>query len=154
MPGYGVLAEDEGRGLLPWSWAEERLAASRGYWIATVRPDGRPHVMPVWGIWLDGAFWFGSSGGSRKVRNLAAQPRCVVTIESTYEPVVVEGIAEQVTDGDVLGRVLTAYNAKYGVTMEAGADPYFVVRPKVAFAFIDSEEDFAGSATRWSFAEA
>jgi pyridoxamine 5'-phosphate oxidase-like protein len=51
MPGYGTKSPTEGRGLLPWSWAEERLAQSHDYWVATVQPDGRPHLMPVWGVW-------------------------------------------------------------------------------------------------------
>ena len=55
MPGYGVLPADQGSGLLPWAEAERRLTASHDFWCATVRPDGRPHVMPVWGVWLDGA---------------------------------------------------------------------------------------------------
>ena len=52
MPGYGVLPATEGSGLMPWAEAERRLTASHDYWCATVRPDGRPHVMPVWGVWL------------------------------------------------------------------------------------------------------
>src|SRR5262249_17191311 len=54
MPGYGTLPAGEGGGLLPWSWAEERLARSHDYWLATVTPDGAPHLMPVWAVWLDG----------------------------------------------------------------------------------------------------
>ena len=65
MPGYGIVGPDEGRGLLPWSWAEERLIASHDYWVATVWPDGRPHVMPVWGIWHDESVWFSSSAHGR-----------------------------------------------------------------------------------------
>jgi len=79
MPGYGIVGPTQGSGLLPWSWAEERLTASRNYWVASSWPDGRPHAMPVWGIWHDGALWFSSSRQSRKARNLAADPRCVVT---------------------------------------------------------------------------
>jgi len=52
MPGYGLLDAAQGAGLLPWSWAVERLQRSHDYWVATVRPDGRPHVMPVWGVWM------------------------------------------------------------------------------------------------------
>jgi hypothetical protein len=51
MPGYGVLPPDEGAGLLPWEWAERRLAASQNHWCASVRTDGRPHAMPSWGVW-------------------------------------------------------------------------------------------------------
>src|SRR5690606_25787423 len=65
MPGYDIAGEGEGT-LLPWSWAEERLVKSHDYWLTTVRPDGRPHVMPVWGVWLDRTLWWSSSRGSRK----------------------------------------------------------------------------------------
>ena len=65
MAEYGLLDEHSGTGLLPWSWAAERLAQSRNYYVATARPDGRPHAMPVWGIWLDDVFYFSTATGSR-----------------------------------------------------------------------------------------
>lgn len=60
MPGYGILGPDQGSGLLSWAWAQQRLSESRNYWVCTVRPDGRPHVMPVWGVWDAGELWFSS----------------------------------------------------------------------------------------------
>ncbi|HLY82411.1 MAG TPA: pyridoxamine 5'-phosphate oxidase family protein, partial [Acidimicrobiales bacterium] len=81
MPGYGIVGPDQGTGLLPWSWANERLTASHDYWLATVRPDGRPHVMPVWGVWQDGHIWFSSSGASRKTQNLAVNRRAAITTD-------------------------------------------------------------------------
>lgn len=54
MPGYGTLPEGEGDGLLPWSWAEERLVRSHDFWLATVTPDGAPHLMPAWAVWQEG----------------------------------------------------------------------------------------------------
>jgi len=42
-------------GLKPWSWALERLEKSHNYWIATARPESRPHLMLVWGIWWQDA---------------------------------------------------------------------------------------------------
>src|SRR5437870_13479915 len=93
MPGYGIVGPDEGTGLLPWSWAEEQLSTSRNFWLATRWPDGRPHVMPVWAIWHGGALWFSSSKQSRKARNLAADPRRVLTTEDSQNPVIVEGAA-------------------------------------------------------------
>src|SRR5918997_299233 len=111
MPGYGIASSDEG--LLPWPWAEERLRTSRSYWLATTWPDGRPHVMPVWCLWDDGALWFSSAVGSRKIRNLRADPRCVVTTEDPVRPVVVQGRATFVTDEARLGRVIELENAKY-----------------------------------------
>src|ERR1035438_8821519 len=64
MPGYGIAGPEEGSGLLHWSWAAERLTAARNYWVTSVWPDGRPHVMPVWGMWDDSTLWFTSSAGS------------------------------------------------------------------------------------------
>ncbi|MDQ1393919.1 MAG: hypothetical protein QOF30_2896, partial [Acidimicrobiaceae bacterium] len=78
MPGYGMLPAHEGTGLLPWTWAEQRLRDSHDYWLASVWPDGRPRVMPVWAVWLDGCLWISSSRQSRKARNLQANPDCVM----------------------------------------------------------------------------
>jgi Pyridoxamine 5'-phosphate oxidase len=81
--------------LLPWSWAEQRLVAARTYWIATTRPDGRPHCRPVWGVWLADGFWF--STGSLARHNLAANPQITVHLESGDQVVIVEGVAAAVT---------------------------------------------------------
>ena len=97
-PEYGILGPKQGKGLLPWNWATGRLAQSRGYWLATTRPDGRPHMAVVWGVWLHGRFYFFTGTDSRKARNLAANPRCVVCPEDTDEAVIVEGVAEEVRD--------------------------------------------------------
>ena len=77
--GYGIPATDEG--LLPWSWAEEKLAAARNYWVATASADGRPHAMPVWAVWIDGALYFGTGATTRTARNLAANPRLAVHLD-------------------------------------------------------------------------
>lgn len=151
MPGYAIAGPDEGRGLLPWSWAEERLTASRNYWVATVRPDGAPHCMPVWGVWTGEDFGFSTGERSRKARNLAADARCVVTSERADEAVIVEGRAERARDGAWLRRVAEAYEAKYAWKIEDDQGPLYRVRPRVAFGFIEAEEDFPTSATRWVF---
>src|SRR5436190_21807992 len=114
MPGYGILPETEGTGLLSWSWAVERLTASHDYWLATGDAGGDPHVMPVWGVWLDGALWFSSSRQSRKARNLAARPRCTLTTDNALSPVVIEGEAERIIDRNDIARFNDAVNAKYG----------------------------------------
>jgi hypothetical protein len=112
MPGYGILGPTEGTGLLPWWWATERLTSSHDYWLATTWPDGRPHVMPVWGVWLDDALWFSSSRGSRKIDNLRHDPRCVATTDDARDPVVVEGRGEIATDRPRIAAFLDASNAK------------------------------------------
>jgi nitroimidazol reductase NimA-like FMN-containing flavoprotein (pyridoxamine 5'-phosphate oxidase superfamily) len=151
MPGYALLDENDGSGLLPWSWATERLTAAHNYWIATTRPGGRPHAMAVWGVWLDDRFYFSTGRESRKARNLSVDPRCVVCTERADEAVVVEGLASEVRDSAVLRRVVEVYNAKYQWDMEPTQEAFYEVRPEVAFAFIEHAADFPGSATRWTF---
>src|SRR5215210_965352 len=79
------------RGLVPWEWAVEQLEVPRNYWLATTRADGSPHVMPLWGAWLDGVLYFDAHPDSQKVRNLRHQPRGVVHLESGGEVVIFEG---------------------------------------------------------------
>lgn len=149
MPGYGILGADEGAGLLPWAWAEERLTASRNYWIASVWPDGRPHLMPVWGVWDGEALWFSSSNGSRKARNLAADPRCVASVEDANEPVVLEGRAQIVRERDAIERVAGLMDAKYGGITAGFLAANATIRLRPAWAFGISHDDFTGSPTRW-----
>jgi hypothetical protein len=106
MPGYGVSGPEHGTGLLHWSWAAERLTAARNYWVGSVWPDGRPHTMPVWGMWDDSTLWFTSATDSRKVKNLRHDPRCCVTTEDASDPVIIEGVARFVTDTPTLQRVV------------------------------------------------
>ncbi len=151
MPrGYAIAADREG--LLPWSWAEERLTAARNYWLATTRPDGRPHVMPVWGLWLEGTLYFSTARYSRKARNLAARPDAVAHLESGDEAVILEGAVHEVTDAARLARFIDAYEAKYRFRPEPHdvANAVYALRPRVAFAW--REQDFPVSATRWRFA--
>ena len=154
MPGYGIAGPNAGTGLLPWRWAEEKLLASHEYWIVSVRPDGGPHAMPVWGVWDEGALYFSSGGRSRKVRNLSADPRCVVTIADTTDPVVLEGTAEIVVDPAALARMIALLNAKYstgyGVDfLDPAVNASVRVRPDLGFGLV--QDDFSGSPTRWRF---
>ena len=152
MPGYGV--EDGPEGLLDWGEAVRRMGASRNFWLATTRRDGRPHVMPVWAVWLDDALWFSSSLRSRKIRNLRAEPRCTLTTEDAEHPVVVDGVAEVVLDRGRTGAFLAASNAKYQVDYGIEfLDPAVNATVRVApvWAFALDEERFTGSPTRWHF---
>jgi hypothetical protein len=105
MPGYGISPANAEGDLLPWSWAVQRLEQARNYWVASSGPDGSPHLAAVWGVWVDDAFHFSTGGRSRKARNLATDPRCVVSPEQAEEAVVLEGVAEPVTGQGDLARV-------------------------------------------------
>ena len=109
MSDYGVPADSTDA--LPWMWAQQRLVANKNYWVVTVSASGRPHALPVWGVWLPETdrFWFFCSPNARKARNIAENPQCVVTVDDTVECISVEGrarIAETSADADAIDRAL------------------------------------------------
>jgi hypothetical protein len=157
-PGYGFPKGT--KGLLPWSWAEQRLKKSHNYWITTVKPavgkhEAAPHTMVVWGLWQDGRFLFSTGSGSQKTRNLARNARCIVCTEDAQEAVIVEGIAE-IADLAARKKFLAPCERKYKFDMSKMKDdilsmkePVFAVRPKVVFALW--EKHFQAKSTRWKF---
>jgi len=148
MPGYGL--PEHNRGLLPWKWAEERLTKSHNYWISTVRPDGRPHTMVVWGLWLANLFYFSTGRDSRKSHNLKANPHCVVCNELAHEAVIVEGVAREVREAALRKRFFRLYERKYDFDMAPyQQEPIWAVRPVKVFAF--DEKLTLNRATRWRF---
>jgi Pyridoxamine 5'-phosphate oxidase len=145
MPGYGVAGSEAG--LLPWSWALERLVSSHRYWLATADQHGAPHLMPVWAVWYEESLWFSSGGRSRKVRNLRANPRCAVQAGDA-DPVIVHGSVEFVGDPD--GALVAAYRAKYGeAPPDSRENPIARVRPVWVFGLVESA--FESTPTRWDF---
>ena len=150
MPGYGLPDEKGGKGLLPWSWAVEQLQKSHNYWIATTRPNGRPHVMIVWGLWEEDQFWFSTGRESRKAKNMAQNPHCVICTEKAQEGVILEGVAARMTDRGRFESFCAAYKAKYNWDIPAESqEPIYVLRPTAAFGLI--EATMMQSATRWTF---
>jgi hypothetical protein len=112
-PGYGVPTDD--RDLLDWDEVAGRIAASAQYWMATTRPDGRPHVVPRWGAWIDGRLWYDGSPQTIHVRNLSANPACVLHLEDGWQSVIVEGTSVPADPpGLEFGaRIADALTAKY-----------------------------------------
>jgi hypothetical protein len=153
MPGYGIADAASGQGLLPWSWAVQVLENARRYWLATVRPDGAPHMMPIWGVWLEESFRFMTGPKSRKARNLAINPRCVISPERADKVLVLEGIAEIIIGSVAVRRFKNVYSKKYDFDMEPYNDPLTVIRPRVVFGHIEDFENhgFTQTATRWTF---
>ena len=152
MPGYGITPSGDSEGVLPWSWAVERLTNAHNYWIATGGRGAAPQLTAGWGVWLDGAFYFSCAATSRKARNLAEDARCAISTERADEAVIVEGVAELVADQALLEQFKAAYDPKYDWEIEIDKGGIFVVRPTVAFAFIEDSNQFESTATRWTFA--
>jgi hypothetical protein len=108
--------------LLDWAAVEQRLVDSPHYWLATVRRDGTPHVVPVDGIWLDGGCYFGGDPATVHVRNLHRDGRATLHLEDGESAVIVEGVAEWTTPSKSEARRLAAAaTAKYGYSMSAGS---------------------------------
>src|SRR5215472_5453676 len=152
IPGYGLPKSK--KGLLPWKWAEDRLRKSRQFWVATTRGDGRPHVMVIWALWMNGAIYFSTGKETVKARNIARNPTCTMCTEKADEAVIVEGAVEVERDVDRIREFIPLYEKKYKWKLgEMASDllslkePVFVLRPKVAFGLW--EKRFATSATRW-----
>jgi hypothetical protein len=156
-PDFAEMPSDPTRGLKPWSWALAHLEKSHNYWIATSRPDGRPHLMLVWGIWWQDAFWFSTGPHTCKAKNIAAHPHVVIGTEKADEAVILEGTVEEINDRSVWKQLAQIYNAKYGGDVEplllASGGCVFHVHPKVAFAQDERAPNFAESVTRWHFSQ-
>jgi PPOX class probable F420-dependent enzyme len=106
-------------GHIPWSSVDLTLRATRSIWIATTRPDGRPHAMPLW-FWWDGrSVYFITQRSTQKARNLAHEHWAVIHAGDGDDVVIVEGRVETVTDAAELARVDAGYAEKY-VAPETG----------------------------------
>jgi hypothetical protein len=153
---------------LPWSRAEHQLEAAVGqfdahFFLATVRPDGRPHVAGIGALWVDGKFYFVSGAGTRKSRNLAERADCAISVNLPDLDLVVEGTVTKVTDGPTLERLAERYDAQgWPATVKDGAftAPYsapsagpppwdlYEFTPTTAFGVAGAEPH---GATRWRF---
>jgi hypothetical protein len=135
-----------------------RLAHSHSYWVCTTRADGRPHAMPVWGVWVADRFYFGTSPTTVKARNLMVRPHVVIHLESAEDLVVVEGLAEEPT-AEQLAAADAAYAGKYVLPQTGeechlgrgqGPEPgLFAVRPITMHTWV--EQAFEETMTRWTF---
>ncbi len=146
-PGYGIVGAQEGKGLLPWTWVAKKMNC-RTFWLITIHAsENRPHVMPVWGVWVEDAFFFSTGRKSRKGQNLAANAACAVTNDDGEEAVIIEGTATPLVDPVEEERVAAAYQKKYKMDPRGMKEPIFRVQPTKVFGF--EEKTFPQSATRW-----
>jgi hypothetical protein len=154
-------------GAIPTEWEQGRreLESAEVYWLSTVRPEGRPHVTPLLGIWFEGALYFCTGPSERKAKNLAQNPHCVLTTGCNRLgglDLVVEGVAARVSDPAELRSVADTYESKYGAqftspegtwfglgdTIRRNEVPVFTVAPSTAFGF---GKGTPYSQTRWGF---
>jgi hypothetical protein len=171
LDGYGAPP-------IPWVKVQARLeqaitqAPGTGgpdrhtFWLTTVNPDGSPHIVPLGVYWVDGAFYFTAGAATRKARNLAHDPRCVLSVATHDFDLVVEGNAARVTDRATAQHIADVYRAHgWPATLNeddasltapysapsAGPPPWYIYRvtPETVYAFGTAEPY---GATRWRLA--
>lgn len=152
VPGYGIPESTDG--VLPWPWARDRLERAIVYWLATTGSDGAPHLVPIWGAWVDDR-WYVEGGPTRWQRNLRENPKLAIHVEFGDEVVIVEGSAvELVAPADPIADPILAGYAKYreAAGYEASASHWsegglWELRPLKAFAWSSFPRDM----TRYTF---
>jgi general stress protein 26 len=159
------LADLYGLDPIPWSRALEALESGdpqkQTPFLATTRPDGRPHMAGVGALWDSGKVYFVSGAGTRKSRNLAQNANCAISMSLTGIDLVIEGEAERVTDDPTLQRLARRYadqgwpaSVKDGAftydysAPSAGPPPWdlYAIAPTTVLAVLTDEP---GGATRW-----
>jgi general stress protein 26 len=149
--GYGFTPETP-HSPPDWNWVINQIAGSRNYWICTASREGKPHAMPVWGVWGEDTLYFVTKRASKKARNLFENPQVVVHLESGDDVIVLEGIALELKSIVKLGQVAKLYSEKYkGDQIFHDIESVFELQAKVIFSWL--ERDFHHSATRWTYGE-
>lgn len=151
MPNYGVMP-DEVDNMLTWDWVGRQMHEARNYWVCSVRDDGRPHSVPVWGVWIDGRLFFGTDRHSVKARNITRDNRVVAHLDSGDETLIFEGrLVEAPVSAAQLTAISDRYVEKYGLDPElADSDNLFLrLIPEKVMAWL--ERDYPATATCWLF---
>ena len=149
MPHYGVMPEQV-EGMLEWAWVERQMQVARNYWVCTTSADGSPHCAPVWGIWFEGAFFFGTDRHSRKAANIRRDRRVLVHLESGDETVIFHGsLVEAQIPTSMQARMTKAYIDKYELDpqLDETGSQFYRLQPRKVMAWLES--DYPASATYW-----
>src|SRR5690242_12120002 len=143
-------------GSMTWTEVADKLAEARTYWLGSTTASGAPHAAPVWGVVTGQALYLYSERRTVKARNLAADPRLVVHLESGEDVLIVRGVAEDLGAPTQVPDVVAALAAKY--TGEGDrqylpdADPDFdvvyAIRPQSAIMW--RLADYEASQRRWT----
>jgi general stress protein 26 len=137
---------------LAWADIEERLREATVYWLASTRPDGRPHVIPRDGMWLDGGLYYGGSPQTVHYRNISRNPNVVVHIGDGHEAIIAEGAIEIEKPSEEMAKRLSDESfAKYPQYGRLDPNLYMggvsVLRPQRVLAWTN----FTENATRFRF---
>ena len=143
-PGY----VDKPASFLTWDWVVERLTESKHYWLCSVRPNGRPHTIPRWGVFLDNKFYYDGSPETRHARNLEKNPHVTLNLEDGWQAIFLEGISEPAgkPSAELGKRLSEAYKKykEYGYAPEPNSwdeGGLYVFTPRQCIAWSNFTED-------------
>jgi hypothetical protein len=140
---------DKPASFLTWDWVAERLTESKHYWLCSVRPNGRPHVIPRWGVFVDNKFYYDGSPETRHARNLEKNPNATLNLENGSQAVFLEGVAKTAgkPSPELAKKLSQDYKKKYkefGYAPEPNswdAGGLFVFIPRQCIAWSNFTED-------------
>jgi hypothetical protein len=150
--GYGLPEHNDG--LLPWTYIVERMTQSLNYWICSVRPDGRPHSVPVWAAWVDDVLYYDGAPNTIHNRNVAANPNVSVHLEDGTKAIILEGVVNAIRTPEraLAAKVVEGYrkyaSMGYSPTVEQwNAGGLYAIVPARVIAWTK----FPTDCTRWRF---
>lgn len=147
VPGYKM--PETSANLLSWDFVVAQMEPAQHYWVCTMFADGRPHAVPVWGIWYKNRVHFEGGMQTAWARNLVRNPQINVHLPNGEQVVIIEGTGHIIEDNDIdndeWNRIDTLFQTKYQVDK---GSPYWYVRPRKVLAW-----DGGGlqTMTRWIF---
>ena len=143
---YGI--EESEAGLLGWDFVQNEMKDAKNYWLSTIKPDGRPHAIPIWGSWINDGFYFGGGSETQNRKNLAENPYIVVHSESGTKVVIIEGKVSIENNEILIKEIKKDYMRKYNLDHPS---PFYRVNKTKVLCWDMS--DYAGTPTRWKFIE-
>ena len=130
LDGYELPASEDL--LVDWAYVIRRLEEERTYWVATLHPDGQPHVRPVWGVIVKDTLYIGGGPHTRWARNIAANSAVSINLENGTDVVIIEGHAVYITgDTELIAKTDASYMEKYNIPH----GPVWQIRPSTIFAW-------------------
>lgn len=159
------VATNDEKTVAEWSDAKAQFDKSDKYWLTTINPKGKPHVRPIFCVWLEDSIYFTSSPDAQKGKNIEVNSHCSICAAGKTLDVIIEGEVQRVTDQAALEKVRQLYKDKYDwpITVEgdaytapyaapsAGKPPYALYQITLTKAFGFGNDEIYG-ATRWQFA--
>ena len=135
------------KSLLAWEQVAQRLLDARNYWLCTVRPNGKPHVIPLWAVWEDDKIYFDGSPETRHAKNIATNPRVSVHLESGDQAVIIDGLARiMLPPAELAVRLARNYTRKYAPGYAPTPDQWdhgglYEITPRSALAWTNFVDD-------------